>query len=290
MNRSADLAVHHQPTQASAPDQTALAPFLVDDFSRQVLAGAMRVVADTENPIRLNLFAAAIRELFGHTLHALAPDSQVVACGWYKPEPNTAGPTRRQRAKYATQGGLADAFIEDSGVDVEHLHGDAISAINELSKYTHVRPGVIVTDQAEVDRFVEEALSALRGLFHSFESCREVVVQALYDHIDREVVDAFISETLQAIDELATHHTIDEVYIDELSVTSLMDREIGFKVKGSLCVELQWGSGSDRRRGEGAVMRESFRFEVTMSAPVGDVTAFKDVEHTVDIGEWYGED
>lgn len=271
-------------------EQESLASLLVDDFSRQVLAGAKRVAEDVENPIRLNLFAAAVRELFGHTLHTLAPDANVLACGWYKPEPNTSGPTRRQRAKYATQGGLADAFIEDAGVDVAHLHDRAIAAINQLSKYTHVRPGVIVSDQAEVDRFVGDALSALQGLFDSFASCREEVVQALYDQIDREVVDAFISETLQGIDELATHHTIDEVYIDDLSVTSLTERSIGLKAKGSLGVELQWGSGSDRRRGEAAVMRESFRFEVTMSAPVDDLTAFMDVEHTVDVREWYGED
>lgn len=267
MSHPAALAAHDQPAMVSEPNETALAPLLVDDFSRQVLAGALRVAADTDNPIRLNLFAAAVRELFGHTLHALAPDANVAACRWYRPEPNTSGPTRRQRAKYATQGGLADAFIAEAGVDVQHLHDDAIASINELSKYTHVRPGVIVADQAEVGRFVGEALVALRGLFQSFASCREEVVQALYDQIDREVVDAFISETLQGIDELATHHTIDEVYIDDLSVTALTDSEIGFKVKGSLGVELQWGSGSDRRRGEGAAMRESFRFEVTMLAP-----------------------
>jgi hypothetical protein len=114
-------------------------------------------------------------------------------------------------------------------------------------------------------------------------------MQTLYDQIDREVVDAFISETLQGIGELATHHTIDEVYIDDLQVTSLTDSLIGFKVKGSLGVELQWGSGSDRRKGEAAVMRESLRFEVTMSAPVEDLTTFRDVEHSVDIREWYGE-
>ncbi len=149
---------------------------------------------------------------------------------------------------------------------------------------------MIITDQTEVDRFVDEALSALRGLYDSFGNCPDEVLQALYDHIDQEVVDAFISETLQGIDELATHHTIDEVYIYDLSVTALTDQEIGFKVMGSLGVELQWGSGSDRRRGEGAVMRESFRFEVTMSAPVEDVTAFRNVQHVIDIREWYGED
>lgn len=132
-------------------DEATLRGWLVDDFSQHVLTGALRVVGDRENPLRLNLFAAAVRELFGHTLHTLAPDTEVTQCSWYAPEPNTNRPTRRQRVKYATQGGLSDAFIAEVGVDVNHLHDDAIASINELSKYTHVGPGVLVTDQSEIE-------------------------------------------------------------------------------------------------------------------------------------------
>jgi hypothetical protein len=73
--------------------------------------------------IRLNQFAAAMRELFGHTLHALAPDANVTKCEWFKRVPKTNGPTRRQRAKYATQGGLSDDYIDEIGVHVAQ-HGD----------------------------------------------------------------------------------------------------------------------------------------------------------------------
>lgn len=260
---------------------------LVDDFSQHVLTGAIRVAKDSENPIRLNLFSAAIRELFAHTLHTLAPDSNVKSCSWFAPEPNTKGPTRRQRAKYATQGGLSDEFIAEAGVDVAHLHDDAIRAIDELSKYTHVRPGVLIDDQQEINRFVEDALTALLGLFDSFDECRGTVVQALYDHIDEAIVDEFIRETLESIDELASHHTIEEVAVEDMAITSLTDSAVEFKVRGSLGVELQWGSGGDLRRGEGATMRQSFPFEVTMRSPVGKVTAFEDVAHTVDTRGWY---
>jgi hypothetical protein len=64
-----------------------------------------------------------MRELFGHTLHALAPDANVTKCEWFKRVPKTNGPTRRQRAKYATQGGLSDDYIDEIGVHVAQ-HGD----------------------------------------------------------------------------------------------------------------------------------------------------------------------
>src|ERR1700720_2388041 len=40
---------------------------LIDDFSAEVLTGALAVLDAPSNPIRLNQFAAAMRELFGHT-------------------------------------------------------------------------------------------------------------------------------------------------------------------------------------------------------------------------------
>jgi hypothetical protein len=42
-----------------------LAKLPLDDFSKKLVQGALRVVADAENQIRLHLFAAAIR---GHAI------------------------------------------------------------------------------------------------------------------------------------------------------------------------------------------------------------------------------
>jgi Predicted pPIWI-associating nuclease len=72
-------------------DEATLRGWLVNEFSQHVLAGAFRVAADRQNPLRLNLFAAALRELFSHTLHTLAPDTEVTQCSWYTPEPKPMG-------------------------------------------------------------------------------------------------------------------------------------------------------------------------------------------------------
>src|ERR1700759_3976934 len=88
---------------------------LLDEFSNQLLTGALQVVGDAGNPIRLSQFATAMRELFSYTLQTLAPDVEVTKCVWFKQEPDTQGPTRRQRAKYAMQGGLADDYVAEIG-------------------------------------------------------------------------------------------------------------------------------------------------------------------------------
>lgn len=77
---------------------------LPDQFSRDLLVGSLMVANDHNNPVRFHLAAAGLRELFGHILHADAPDDEVRACSWFKQEPNTNTVTRRQKAIYSTQG------------------------------------------------------------------------------------------------------------------------------------------------------------------------------------------
>src|SRR5579864_1496972 len=157
---------------------------LRDDFSHQLLTGALQVASDQSNPVRHSQFASSMRSLFDHTLHALAPDANVTQCSWFAQEPGTNGPTRRQRAKYATQGGLSDQYVAQVGVDVKDLHDEALAAIQEMNKYTHVQQNTLVQDQAQIDAFTNDAMSALLNLFLSFEHCRATVIEALAEKID----------------------------------------------------------------------------------------------------------
>ena len=263
---------------------------LVDQFSNQLLTGALQAVRDQSNPIRHSQFASAMRELFSYTLHTLAPDAEVTQCGWYHQEPNTDGPTRRQRAKYATQGGLSDEYVAEIGVEVEDLHREAIAAIGEMSKYTHVRPETIIEDQHQIDAFVTDAIGALVNLFSSFEHCRASVIHALLEKIDDTAAEALISETIVEVDALSSHHSVDEVYVDKMRIASLTHDTIHIEVTGSLGVELQWGSNSDLRRGDGATLSQYFPFTVTMQSPVDDVGDFDDVRYGVDISSWRDHD
>ena len=269
---------------ASVEDQ--IRSKLDDIFSIQVLTGLMSVLADVQNPIRLNQFAAAMRELFTYTLHRLAPDENIKKCPWFKQAKDTQGPTRRQRAKYATQGGLSDKHVWKMGVDVTHLHNVAIKAIENMNKYTHVRPGSIVADPVEIATFAGGALAAFLGLLQSFEECRRSILDALSAEIDNEAINALISETILEIDELATHHSVDDVYVDKTRVTDLTDDTIYISAEGTVGGELQWGSNSDLRRGDGAIADYSFPFQVTMEATIDDMDDFQNVEYSVNASEW----
>src|SRR5947209_15568032 len=104
-----------------------------DGFSRPTLKGAMIAARDHRNPIRGNLFAAAMRELITHTLHTMAPDDKLQKCSWYVQEIGTKGPMRRQRAAFITQGGLSDEFVTETlNLDPAAAHIPLVQAIGEL--------------------------------------------------------------------------------------------------------------------------------------------------------------
>jgi hypothetical protein len=85
-----------------------------------------------------------------------------------------------------------------------------------------------------------------------------------------------ISDTILEVDELATHHSVDEVYVDRTTV------------KGSLAVGLQWGSNSDVRRGDGVEIDQSFPFQCDIEVPVDDPFDLRgaDTSYVVDTSKW----
>ena len=197
----------------------------IDDFSRRVLADALRIAPNDGHPIRIHAFAAAARELFRHTSQTLAP--------------RAGGSGRRRRASRAAGDGPPDALIAEASAGAESLHDDLLAAIDKLSKDGHQRPCVVVTEGAEAERFVTQALSALQGLFAAIGSFLELALQPLEPHISRHAVRAFALEMRRELDELAACCTVGEVYLEDLTITEQGNKSVSLEVEGSLGDEVR---------------------------------------------------
>lgn len=259
---------------------------LPDGFSRDLLDGALRVLADQGNPMRAHLFAGGLRELFTYLLHNAAPDEEVRACDWFRQAPDTPGVTRRQRAVYASQGGLSDEYVANLGVDVADLHRQAITAIDALNRATHVRPGRVLTDAEEIAAFVEAAVSALEGLLEAFKTCRETVKDVLENEVYDQMMTAFVERTFGDIDLVASHgYEVDPfIAIDSIDVAGITASEIRIVVVGEAPVTLHYGRGDDATE-----IAHDFPFTMRLTAPTdtpGDV-AYSDCE--IDDSGWYGD-
>lgn len=257
---------------------------LPDQFSRDLLAGSLMVANDQNNPVRLHLAAAGLRELFGHILHADAPDDEVRTCAWFRQEPNTNTVTRRQKAIYSTQGGLSDAFVEQLGLDVNDLHRAAIRSIEALNKATHVRPDTLVNDKATIKSFIDEALVALEGLLASFSEGRSAVKEALAADIYRAMSDALIEQTFDDIDILAGKGYEIDPWIDdaEIQVEALRSQVIVVSFTGLAHVTLHYGPKHDA-----AEIQHDFPFWLRFEAPVEKPAELTLIAHHFDDTSWY---
>lgn len=244
-----------------------------DPFPRDLIAGAFAVGRDKANPIRGNLFAAAMRELVTYVLHTLAPDTEVSACAWFKPEPNTNGPTRNQRATYIAQAGLAKTFVANElKLDIGSVAKPLIEAMDRLNKLTHLKPHSVLADDKLIRRLAGEVFEVVEELLKTARTCREAVARELTQHIDRTLFDSMISDMIDDLDILSTHTTVEGQESEEIVVVRMDHELIGFAVSGQVHARLQYGSNSDVRNDIGAVTYDSYPYAATLEAKVTDPT------------------
>jgi hypothetical protein len=235
---------------------------LKDGFEKQLFEAALANLRDIKNPLRFNNFAYATRELVRHVLARFAPDKEVLKCSWYKNEMDIEnGITRRQRVRYAVQGGLPDEYVRDVlDIDILEMQKLLKDAVSKMSKYTHIQEKTFNIKDTQVESLVEEVLSAISNLFETIRGKHETITAALWTQIDESTIDSALSETILSIDELSSHHSIEEVYTSNVRIAAIDSSSIRFEAEGTISCELQWGSNSDVRRGEGAVASHSFPF------------------------------
>jgi hypothetical protein len=261
---------------------------LPDDFSRLMLKGALRVVADAGNPVRLHLFAPAVREMMKHALRVLAPNTDIKDCAWFVPREGQEKIWRVDRASYVIRAGLLDTFVEgELGFELEEAAKSVANAIEELNGLTHVKPTALRLDEQDIADTAKRILGGFVALLDTAASLREDLLQRLVQHCPAAVFAAAISETIGDIDELASHYSIEWPSVNAVGLVKLDARTVEFEVSGDIGATLEWGRGDDH-----AEMPETFPFTITLRAPA--VRPFEVVADRaslrVDNSGWYGPD
>lgn len=268
-----------------------LKPRLRSAFQQQLLAASLQSAAHVGNPLRLNNFSASFRELFRHVFLALAPDQQVESCCWFKPDPTARGrATRAQKVSFVVHGGLDPNYVQDElGINVEQERAALLRTIDRLSKFTHVNQQSFGSPTDVVERQVLEACRAIASFLDCADEARTLLCERVEARVHDNVVGEAISETILSIEEIATHHSVEHIEVEQIHVTAIDHEDIEFTAYGYLEVELQWGSNSDVRRGDGAVMRDSYPLTCKFVSKVSDPEEIAVVEDSlrVDTSTWW---
>ena len=231
-----------------------------------------------------------------YVLRTKAPDEHVRASSWFPLDAKTRGTvsrddqvTDRDRMAYATQGGISDAMLEQLSLDPGEMHGALKDAINSLSKYTHVQPGTMLGAAADTDALAEGVLETVSDFFDSIEEFRSEVARVVLGSVNREALDAFLAGTIDDLGELSTHTQVEDSTMHELDVVGIDARTVTLKGSGTVYVVLQYGSGSDERRGDGASMNDDYPFTMSVELSTGDFSDMQVSGLKVDNSSFFGD-
>ncbi|MGP6445690.1 hypothetical protein ACTZGI_23515 [Rahnella aceris] len=263
---------------------------LETDFEKELFQAAIYNLDDEENKLRFSNYAYAFRELFNHVLKRMAPDACVENCDWFEGrDKQTNKIPRRQCYKFIVQGGLTDGYVkEELKYEYDSVYSGLSKAFNSLNKLTHVQEGVFSITKEEGYELIENVENYVASLFVILAECHQKLIDHLFEHINDAAIHSCLCETIQSVDELSSHSSIEEIYVDDVSVTSIWDEEITFLCTGTVDVGLQFGSNSDIRRGDGAVLDLNFPFtcEVRSSVFSPEELYYDEGSFCVDNSSW----
>ncbi|MBU3627996.1 hypothetical protein [Polynucleobacter sp. AP-Reno-20A-A9] len=267
-----------------------LCKLLKGDFEERLYEAAYKNLRDFSNPLRFNNFSYALRELIRHLNMRLAPDQNVLKSSWYaNVTGKKCGISRGQRAYYIVQGGISDEYIQNVlGIQTISMHRRLIKAIDELSKFTHIQPETFSIDCDRVNDLVLEIEGAINGWCTAIAECRYELIESVIEKVDMILINQTISETIESIDRLAPHHSIDELYVDGVEIVSIDHERLIFQATGIITAELQWGSNSNVRKGDGILMFDEFSFKCQLFSDVASPVSLTLMDDTfvVDTSAW----
>jgi hypothetical protein len=107
------------------------------------------------------------------------------------------------------------------------------------------------------------------------------------DHAREAVNDKLFSSTVQAFDEIATHHQVYGCNIDHLNLLEMGPDTIKFNVTGSVDCQLQRSDG-DYSRGDGLRVDDNYPFTCELVADIATPLDLKITALEVDNSSFYG--
>jgi hypothetical protein len=280
---------------------TKIKSILNSEFEVDLFEASLASLNDKGNKLRLNNFAYSIRELSRHFLNSLSPEYNVKNCEWYVPETTGSGKkkkvsdklTRRDKIRYAIQGGLSDGLLNKLGYDLterENSINSVLDIIDQLSRYTHIEPEVFYIDDKAVEETSRIILDAFASFVKTINSCKKKVQDSLDCVITGHITQDSIGFEFVNLSELAPHYSLDEIYVDDYNVTYVDDKHITVEVSGSIGITLEWGSRSERAIGDGLDVDKSFPFQTTIIYEIDDsfpLCNFEVKPFDADTSEWW---
>lgn len=254
---------------------------LPEQGDKELFEAVVANLLEFNNKLRINNFAYAAREFIRIYIDKFASDDKVLLANWIKPEHiyQAAGsaqkkPTRVAKMHYAIHKNLPPDFVQNE-LNIEVY--DSVSALRKnidvLSKYTHLSEFPIDDSNYIIAmELLDNFYDFIKLLYKTKDNLTEHLEGKLFEIVQDDLAfDSFFDD----VDMMATHHWVDSVWINDVSLLEFGHEDIIFNITGSICFGLQWGSDSDYNKDMGARGEESFDFSCNVATKQPELNEFE---------------
>ncbi len=241
---------------------------LKGEFEKQLFNASINNLLDIYNPLRINNFSFAVRELIYYILEKQAPEEKVKECLWYESENERNKPTRRQKIYYLLHQNFPEEFIKSASKEIyknyKEIESNLIDTLGQLSKFTHIREKVFNMPIEEQTKNIKETVHVLYKVFKNIDKTKTLKDKFIQD-ISIPIFNEFISKHFDELDTLATHYYIEDVYIEDFELIDDDDEHYFLKLEGSVSCCHQFGSDTDVRKDDGFIFSSSYPVEISIT-------------------------
>ncbi|MCM2446913.1 hypothetical protein HGO41_17305 [Rahnella sp. CG8] len=258
---------------------------LETDFEYELLYASLRNYCSHGNPLRLNNFAYAMRELINHVLKRLAPDERVMASPWFTKNKNNATVTRKQQAKYIAQKHIPDQLLDEAALEIlEAGIGWFNKNYASLNDYTHISEHSFDSNPKLFFERAKLLIQLCNKIFDDFDELERLITESIIEEVQNEVNEVTRNNIPDELDILSSQTTVDWCNVASTELLSLDEVYIYLLVRGTVEITRQYGRGEDY-----FAQGDSYPFKFAVSIRTDNFNAISPLLNTavVDTGSWY---
>jgi hypothetical protein len=139
---------------------------------------------------------------------------------------------------------------------------------------------------------IDDSLTAVLQFLQLITEFKKELYEKLETTVSETVSTQPFLEVLGELDEIASHYSIDSLWLNDFKIRSIDGTYIFVEAEGTIDVVHQWGSNSDVSNGDGLEIEHSHPFKSNISFYCTDPTEWcaDDSTFYVETRDWYAGD
>ncbi|MDI3451622.1 MULTISPECIES: pPIWI-associating nuclease domain-containing protein [Acinetobacter] len=244
--------------------------YLKGDFENNLLDSAI-LNLETYNSLTFNNFAYAMREMLRIVFHRLSPAEEIVKCSWY---PSLREPddkiTRRQRYKYAIQGGIGEFLLKQFRLDksIEKACTSLLDQIEVLNSFTHIQEHTYNLSIEDTRQRAIQCFDDVLKVVRLIKRVRNKLFKHIIKYLDEELFNSSVMDYVENIDQIADIASVNHISANKFINMEIDSSNVSFTVSGDVFCLLEYGNKSDVERGDGWSCYMDFEFEAPVEIKI----------------------